>query len=212
MKLMFTKQVAISTALMSFCSLVIVTDVHARESWTSFAPPAPFTEAENDIDKNWRTGQKFNVTNELRYAPKSALDEFDRKEKDFRSKPKRVSVNPWKTNGNFNSSSSFTNGKRPWGNVPAKKRESHIKPLPDMSSGHRILPDNGLTQSRLLPIGGLTGLGGSYPGPGGFLGGYYPGSIYSFAGRRLPGFGRGYGFNPYGLYPFSGPGGPFGRW
>ena len=208
MKLMSTGFTAFTTACTAICSLVMSEDAKANESWTTFAPPAPYSESDNDIDRNWRTGRKFNVTNELRYAPRTETEDLYRNEKDFKTKPKRLSVNPWKSNGSFKSSSSFVNGKRPWGNVPDKKRERHIKPLPDMSTGHRIRPDTALTQSPLLPIGGL---GGSYL-PGGFLGGYYPGSIYSLAGRRVPGLGYGYGMNPYGLFPYYGLGGLPGRW
>jgi len=102
-------------------------NVDAAESWTSFAPPSS-----GSVNKSlygelpWRTGSSFtDNTFNIRYAPSAEVV----KESKFTntSKPKRVSVNPWKPSSRWNSVGSYSKNERPWGNIPNKKPDRNKK-------------------------------------------------------------------------------------
>ena len=221
MKLMFPWN-AIACA-----SLITCMNVDAAESWTSFAPPSS-----GSVNKSlygelpWRTGSSFtDNTFNIRYAPSAEVV----KESKFTntSKPKRVSVNPWKYSSRWNSVGSYSKNERPWGNIPNEKPDRNKKKSQQVSYQQwNIYPAYNAGRDTLLSNGGygmnnvgLTSLQftSSVVTPMLYPGGLYADNLY-MGGYGYPGVYPGglYGPNLYnhryrGLYPYPGIG-RFGRW
>ncbi len=213
-------------------TLIACMNVNAAESWTSFAPPSSGTNFSGFENKSlnselpWRTGNSFSDnTFNIRYAPSNETEKGS--ESINRSRPKRVSVNPWKPVSRWNNIGSYTNNERPWGNIPNEKPDRNKKKsqkvtyqqwnaYPAYNAGSdRFLSNGGYGMSNV----GLTSLHFTssvvtpmlYPGglyadnlyPGGYgYPGVYPGGLY---GPHL------YNRHYRGMYPYPGMG-RFGRW